>query len=54
MNDDVIRCTTHFRGLKCDLRIDNSSSTVIVSGVGILFGGKTSSLWLREYFSHNM
>ena len=45
MNDDVILCTTctHFRGLKCDLRIDNSSSTVIVSGVG-------HTIW-REDFS---
>ena len=43
MNDDAIRCTTHFRGLKCDLRIDNSSSTVIVSGVG-------HTIWREDFF----
>ena len=43
MEDDVLRCTTHFRGLKCDLKIDNSSSTVIVSGVG-------HNIWREDFF----
>ena len=33
MNEDMIRCTTHFRGLRCDMKIDNSTSTMTVSGV---------------------
>ena len=43
MEDDVLRCTTHFRRLKCDLKIDNSSSTVIVSGVG-------HNIWREDFF----
>ena len=43
MNDDVIRCTTHFRGLRCDMKIENSSSTLTVSGVG-------HKIWRDEFF----
>ena len=43
MHDDVIKCTTHFRGLKCDLRIDNKTSSVTVSGIG-------HNIWREDFF----
>ena len=43
MNNDVIRCITHFRGLKCDIRFDNLNSTVTVSGVG-------HNIWREDFF----
>ena len=43
MNEGVIRCTTHFRGLRCDMKIDNSTSTLTVSGVG-------HKIWRDEFF----
>ena len=43
MEGDVLRCTTHFRGLKCDLKIDNSASTVTISGVG-------HQIWREDFF----
>ena len=43
MNNDVIRCITHFRGLKCDMIIDNLNSTVPVSGVG-------HNIWREDFF----
>ncbi|MCG7878422.1 MAG: hypothetical protein N0C90_19140, partial [Candidatus Thiodiazotropha endolucinida] len=43
MEDNVIRCVTHFRGLKCDMRIDNMALTVTVSGVG-------HKIWREDFF----
>ncbi|MEW8547726.1 MAG: GDSL-type esterase/lipase family protein [Candidatus Thiodiazotropha sp.] len=43
MEDDVLRCITHFRGLKCDLKIDSSTSTVTISGVG-------HKIWREDFF----
>ena len=43
MEDDVLRCTTHFRRLKCDLKIDNSASTMTISGVG-------HQIWRQDFF----
>ena len=43
MEDYVLRCTTHFRRLKCDLKIDNSASAVTISGVG-------HQIWRENFF----
>ena len=43
MDNDVIRCITHFRGLKCDMNIDNCASTVTVSGIG-------HNIWRDDFF----
>ena len=36
-------CTTHVKGLKCEIRIDIHSQTTIITGVG-------NNLWRKEYF----
>ena len=43
MNNDAVRCITHFRGLKCEMKIDNLTSTVTVSGVG-------HKIWREDFF----
>ena len=43
MDNDVIRCITHFRGLKCDMNIDTCASTVTVSGIGY-------NIWRDDFF----
>ena len=43
MDNDAIRCITHFRGLKYDMKIDNCASTVTVSGVG-------HNIWRDDFF----
>lgn len=39
----VFKCTMHIKGLKCDVKVDNTTNMVTVTGVGRL-------IWRGEYF----
>ena len=43
MDCNALRCTTHVRGLKCELMIDDKTLTVTITGVG-------HRIWRDDFF----